>query len=766
MEKCDFASVMQIIRSDLIEGSFSNQIELIEQLFKEYIEEGADDVFFDASQVNKWFHGLLKPSPAMCYFYASDEVNRDALADRFVEVIIPCLSDPSMVSEKIYELLVQDSSISETKKQELIQLREDAFSYFLADVLIFGMSRPFTARDIRKPPKYENSAKSPSVQDYIFDADAPKPCRTFCGRDAELAALHDALMENDKVFLQGIPGIGKSEIAKAYAKAHKKYYTNILYFIYGGDLKRDIADLQFADDQESDDEGKRFQRHNCFLRTLKEDTLLIIDNFNTTAGQEELLPVVMKYKCRILFTTKTVFEDQACVTVEEIEDRAVLYDLFSQLFREADDHRTTVEAIMETIHYHTLSIELAARLAQSGMLTLEQILSKLREEKQSFSSADEIRISKDGQKTKATYYQHITTLFALFRLDQRQQYAMQCMSMMPLSGIEARLFAKWIGFTELNTIRDLEELGFIREEENRDLSLHPMMQDVTIADLKPGVKSCQTMLVNIGNFCHQYGRDVPHGRLIKQIVESTIRAMEKDDPDFYIRFLQQAYCSLNDPSCHKDFLPFIDEIERLLKDEKVGTPEDRAHLLEYQADMESTAEKMIPKLEQAIAIYPEPNAANVVDLYTLHAKTADLCRRRKKYERAFSHLKTAIDLSNRFPGHENENRRLVIGYASLLNDTGQPEAALKEMIPLEEKLRRVMPNTYEHATVLRKLAGMTANCGDIDKGLALLDEAWQIYEFICAGNEGRLHHYGALVNEVRQGILIMRKHPGRKLAGF
>ena len=68
--------------------------------------------------------------------------------------------------------------------------------------------------------------------------------------------LHAALVENDKVFLHGIPGIGKSEIAKAYAKNHKKDYTNILYFIYSGDLKRDIADLQFADDQEGEDEEK------------------------------------------------------------------------------------------------------------------------------------------------------------------------------------------------------------------------------------------------------------------------------------------------------------------------------------------------------------------------------------------------------------------------------------------------------------------------------------------------------------------------------
>lgn len=46
--------------------------------------------------------------------------------------------------------------------------------------------------------------------------------------------------------------------------------------------------------------------------------MLIIDNFNTTATQEELFSVVMKYRCKILFTTKSIFADQPGVTVEEI----------------------------------------------------------------------------------------------------------------------------------------------------------------------------------------------------------------------------------------------------------------------------------------------------------------------------------------------------------------------------------------------------------------------------------------------------------------
>ena len=127
---------------------------------------------------------------------------------------------------------------------------------------------------------------SPAVLNYIMDSEVPKPCRHFLGRENELEKLHAILEENSKIFLYGIAGIGKSELAKAYAKIYSKEYTNILYLMYSGDLRQDIIDLDFADDLPEDTEENRFRKHNRFLRTLKEDTLLIIDNFNTTATKD------------------------------------------------------------------------------------------------------------------------------------------------------------------------------------------------------------------------------------------------------------------------------------------------------------------------------------------------------------------------------------------------------------------------------------------------------------------------------------------------
>ena len=90
------------------------------------------------------------------------------------------------------------------------------------------------------------------------------------------------LNEHSKVFLQGIPGIGKSELAKAYAQNFKKEYTNIIYINYSGNLRNDIVDLDFLEDfNANESEKERFRRHHRHLRSLKADSLIIVDNFNT-----------------------------------------------------------------------------------------------------------------------------------------------------------------------------------------------------------------------------------------------------------------------------------------------------------------------------------------------------------------------------------------------------------------------------------------------------------------------------------------------------
>ena len=137
--------------------------------------------------------------------------------------------------------------------------------------------------------------------------------------------------------------------------------------------------MDFVDDLPADSETERFRKHNRFLRTLKEDTLLIVDNFNATASQDEFLPVVLKYRCRILFTTRSSMPEHRCMELGEITDNEALFQLAASFYTDAGKNRPVIEQIIQTVHRHTLAVELAARLLETGFLEPQQVLEKLRD---------------------------------------------------------------------------------------------------------------------------------------------------------------------------------------------------------------------------------------------------------------------------------------------------------------------------------------------------------------------------------------------------
>lgn len=68
---------------------------------------------------------------------------------------------------------------------------------------------------------------------------------------------------------------------------------------------------------------------------------------------------------------------------------------------------------------------------------------KLKEEKAALDATDTIGIFKDGKSRKATYYDHIHTLFSLYRLSEAETDIMRNLALAPLSGVQNRLFANF-----------------------------------------------------------------------------------------------------------------------------------------------------------------------------------------------------------------------------------------------------------------------------------------------------------------------------------
>lgn len=736
MEYLDFSSVITTIRKYISDAHNMNQIDMMYQLFVSFLNsEESQDFDFDNGLVCRWFNGQAKISPRITGYYM-DNHKRNQLAADMHRNVLPLMYDSAMAVQEVYNILVQDTTMSDKAKNQLLQNypceTEMDEARFLTSALCFGMERSFVKRDSNTKQLLSTGTLSPIVKDFIYDGGVPKPCRHFCGRDNELATLHQLLCDHGKVFLQGIAGIGKSELAKAYVKQHNKEYTNILYLAYTGDLKQDIIDIDFTDDLPNDDDEERFRKHNRFLRTLKEDTLLIVDNFNATATQDGLLSVVMKYRCRILFTTRSRFNNYTSMTLEEIADSEALVCLMGCFYSDAEKYRPILEQIIQTVHSHTLAVEMSARLLETGIMEPMLLLNKLKEEKVGLDATDTIGITKDGKSQKATYYHHIRTLFSLYHLSDTETDVMRSLSLLPVTGISGRLFAHWLKLSDMNTVNDLIEKGFVQAMEGHVIALHPMVQEVAVEEIKPSITSCRTLLESLQQICLRHGEEVPYYKQLFQTIETIINLIDNDDMPFYLRFVEDVFPYMEKFHYAQGMDLVLKHLTELMKDDVVGSISDRALLMDYRACCEKKTDKAIKLEKDAIAMLAEITSDNALLAANLHANLGGMYRQSGKYEQAKQYMEQGIKLLEQFglvPYHDSIPQ--ITNYAVLLTEMGQPDTGLSALRKLSRVIREYNSDqTIDYASVQEAMGNICLTIGDVQQATSHFQKAMAVYEMV------------------------------------
>lgn len=740
MERCDFSSIITTVRKYIGDDRGMNQIDLLYELFEGFLEEeSSQDFDFDNGLVCRWFNGQARISPRISGYYLHTD-NRNRLADDIETNILPLMCDSAMAIQEIYKILIQDGTISDQKKEQLTQQdypchTSEEQAAFLASVLCFGMERTFVKRNAATKKLLAAGTLSPVISDFVYNGEVPKACAHFCGRNQELSTLHELISEKRIIFLQGIAGIGKSELAKAYARAYRKDYTNILYLTYSGDLRQDIIDLDFVDDLPEDTEEDRFRKHNRFLRSLKEDTLLIIDNFNTTAGKDAFFSVLLKYRCRILFTTRSRFDNYASFNLGEISDPDALLSLMGYFYSDAKRKQSILKQIIQTVHSHTLAVELSARLLETGILEPQELLARLQVEKSALGATDTIDIVKDGQSRKATYYEHIHTLFSLYRLSEEELDIMRGLIFVPVSGVSGRLYANWMKLSDMNRINDLIEKGFVQTQSGRQISLHPMIQEVAIDETRPSVNNSAVLLDSLQTICLLHGHDVTWYKPLFLTIENIIREIADDNTPAYLSFLEDVFPYMEKYHYTAGMELIIGKLSGLLTDETVGRSTDRAVLLDYRAACEEKTEKAIKLEKEAIALIPEISEENAHLVSNLYSNLGGLYKKAGKRDLAQQAMEQGLRILEQYDLlYYHDSIAQTANYAVLLTEMGQPEKGLSALKKLSRMIRDLNSDqTMDYATVQEAIGGICLATGDIRQATTHFKKALAIYEAVHNG---------------------------------
>ena len=636
------------------------QHQLVRSLFSAYLDDtltASELIADDTTMYSRWCNGA-RPIPIDILKTYEDEDEWDTMEDDFRDKIIPNLLNEAQARIQMEELITDSiKTIGQEMADALIQEPDNAA--FFCSVVRYAILNDHST----------GALYSPDLSEVILCNKLPSCNQAFIGRKDEIKAIASHLSNQSVLFITGMAGIGKSEVAKAYAQTNRKKYTNIIYLYYTGDLRKDIANLTFADDSVEMNEEVRFQNHYKVMQRLHTDTLLILDNFNVLPKDEPFLKELMKNDMQLLITSRCKLKNYDSIEIKELDKEKELTELFYKHCPSAKRDPDSVSAIIEEVNCHTLTVCMAALTLEASGMEPEELLQELRSCGIG-QNMEEIEVFKDDEFSYASMIGHLRMLMKLNRLNEDSIDILRSLSLLPVSGVYKSAFKMWL------------EL------------------------------------------------DVKRPVTVMECLKSINRHIIIDNKAYYLLFLQDMYPYF-DKYLDTDYLSELverieyvmnlmndsgksDETSKSYNSDKSGTPDitqetnhisacDKALLLDYKAQLlfpRKEYDNAIKKYKKAIALMENYHKTNTADarsanlLSNLHNNLSTAYLFRKKLEEAVSELKTAFTVRREYASlgliENNDTLQQTLSLANMLVQNKEYDSALEIIDFCESTIDEVM----------------------------------------------------------------------------
>lgn len=623
------------------------QHQLVRSLFSLSLDDSeyAEITDTDNIKYSNWCNGV-RPIPLEIIRTYEDEGNFDFMRDDFRDKIIPNLLNETQARSQM-EDLIEDSRtvIGNQKADEILAIQ--ALDQFFTEVIRYAILNDHS----------HSTLYSPDLGEVLLSSKVPTATKAFLGRKEELKAALSLLQEHELLFVTGIAGIGKSEFAKTFANRNKKKYTNILFFHYDGSLKKCIAGLSFTDDTAEMTEEELFQNHYQTLQKLRSDCLIILDNFNVLPKDDPFFKEFIRNDFQILVTTRCKITSFQILEIKELDKENELTALFYHYCPSTKNEAEITFDIITELKGHTLTVCLAALSLSASGMEPEELLFELRSCGLNIHSGEAVELYKDEEFSEALMIEHLRKLLQLNQLTAEQMDILRNLSLLPNSGVLKNAFKKWLKLETLNEVNHLVRYGFVMDdEENKKISLHPLIQDVAMLETMPSVSNCRTLINSLHLICLTHGLEV---RRPENVIQSLISVAERvlvDEPEAYLLFLQDMFPYF-DKYLVMDYLTKLAErISYTMEKHGHDSICDRALLLDYKAelflirkDYGNALKKRLKALELLNSIrLSDMDRKTAALLSNLHNNISNVYLLLKNGKEAAEHLKMALEIRREY----------------------------------------------------------------------------------------------------------------------
>lgn len=376
------------------------------------------------------------------------------------------------------------TGISPQAKYELGEL-------FAHTIKISKRNRYRTTEELRHQLTKLIKLLSPHSYAHLMDLPKWQPSALSIDRKSSTKIVNGLLEQYGFVFVKAIGGLGKSELAKLYAKEYSQKYHTVQFCKYNDSLRTVVASMPVngINDDEYSNFDELVKEKNKILHMSDSRTLIIIDNFNVTHDEflREFLPSNRK-SFKVIFTTRCIpAANYYADKIHELDKLSMeeckrLFYMHLQTDEEPNEEHL-LEEIIECIDYNTLVLVLLAATIKKSGISLQEMLVKIKEQK-----LDDIqtRIFHDydiSAEETAAYNginAHLNAIFNISKLSEHEQNILKNMTLIPTDGIGVFDFENYCDDKSINnkSILELISLGWIQKRNDTDIFMHPIISDL------------------------------------------------------------------------------------------------------------------------------------------------------------------------------------------------------------------------------------------------------------------------------------------------
>ncbi len=551
----------------------------------------------------------------------------------------------------------------------------------------------------------------------------------FIGREADLKSIEDNLKSDNVVcVVNGIGGVGKSELSYKYLHKHKDEYQKIAFIEMtqeSGTIE-EVFRIKFQDALHLTREDN-FDTIMRRLQAFEPKNLLVLDNLLNDDDFKKIKPLNVNFD--ILITTRAKLESNNIINLETLNDTDA-----KKLFLSIYDTSEDIQKVLNYLDNHPLFINLTAYSLKEEYIKLDELIANINNGK----------VTDIDSKDEKTFKQHLNDTFDKQFKDETNEelkQLLQTLSLFPATEISFEMLRQMLKDKKLKVkLQKLVNRGWLSKKDD-SYKLHQIIKTFMIEEHPLEYLDITYILENIGTFIDPTDSSLiaNHYNDYNPIIDSLLYLFEKQQDEAIAMILDSntyLYYSLGEYQNALDMQEKSCNIREKLYGDKSELTAKNYNLLGAIYKEKAIYDQALPLYKKAIKINENILGENHPDTASNYSNLAVIYQNMGKYNDALPLIQKALQISKNILG---ENHPFTATSYNNLAEVYIGKGKYDKALYLYKKALKIWKTILgeKHpniATIYNNLAEVYREKGEYDKALILYQKALEINEEVSGKN--------------------------------